>query len=80
MILGSFWEESNATNVEESDNNAPCEKNATQPQEQIKPIKAGTNWTAPRDCDDYDEKLRLNMPEGILARFSNPIKFFEVFF
>ena len=54
MILESFWEESNATNVEESDNNAPCEKNATQPQEQIKPIKTGTNWTAPRDCDDYD--------------------------
>ena len=51
----------------------PTKKNATQPQEQIKPIKPGTNWTAPKDCVDYDEKRRLNMPESIPTRFPEVI-------
>ena len=61
-ILENTSEESDATNVGKSDNNKPPKKlrqkrNATQPQEQIKWMKIGTNWTTPKDCVDHDEKL-----------------------
>ena len=76
-------EESDAVNVKESDNDEPP-KNANAKcyptQEQIKWIKKGINWTTPNDFVDHNRKLRLNIPEGTLTRFSNLIEFFELFF
>ena len=52
----------------------------TQSQKQIKWTKTGTVWITPTDFIDYDEKLKLNLPDGTLRRFSSPIELFELFF
>ena len=43
-------------------------------------MKTGTVWTNPTDFIDFDEKLKLNLPDDTLTRFSSPIEFFELFF
>ena len=43
-------------------------------------MKTGTVWTTPTYFNDYDEKLKLNLPDGTRTRFSSPIEFFELFF
>ena len=42
-------------------------------------MKRGTIFTTPNDFVDHDKKLRLNMPEGTLRRFSYRIEFRRLF-
>ena len=72
ILEESTSEKNDAANVKESDHDKTKKLHThkkritTQPQEQIKWMRKGTNWTTPNDFVDHDEKLHRNMPEGTL--------------
>ena len=65
---------------DEPPNQISKKRKLTQSQKQIKWMKMGTLWTTPTDFTDYDEKLKLNLADGTLTRFSSPVEIFELFF